>query len=88
MEASTFSARWRGLRRRPGRFGLLIETRSVHTIGMPAPIWVVPIDPGGVVLCVKRLEPGRLFFRRQARWVLELPIGRVPPRTGVRLERS
>ncbi len=88
FEASSFMARWRGLRPRPDTNGLMIDTRSVHTIGMSVPIWAISIDARDVVQAVRRLEPWRIFFDRRARRVLELPIDRVPPVVGVRLDRS
>lgn len=88
LEASSFLARWRGLRPRPDRNGLLIDTRSVHTIGMSVPIWAISIDARDIVQAVRRLEPWRIFLDRRAHWVLELPIDRVPPVVGAKLARS
>jgi uncharacterized membrane protein (UPF0127 family) len=55
--------------------GLLIpHCRSVHTIGMRFPLDLVFLDPGGLVLDLKRaVGPGRRFRCPSAARVLEVP---------------
>jgi uncharacterized membrane protein (UPF0127 family) len=64
-----------GLRGRDGlapRHGLLLRTRSVHTLGMRFAIIAVLLDEDGTVRRVKRLPPGRVLLpRRKVRYVLE-----------------
>jgi uncharacterized protein len=57
----------------PPRGLLLTRTRSIHTIGMRAPIDAVLLDARGTVVDVVRLVPGRVLLpRRRVRAVLEL----------------
>ena len=78
-------ARFRGLRPRPGAAGLLLAARSVHAWGMAVPLTVISLDGLGTVRRVARLRPGRCFFDRGARWIVELPAAWPPPPSGMRL---
>jgi uncharacterized membrane protein (UPF0127 family) len=71
----------------PPRGLLLPRTRSVHTIGMRAPIDAVLLGAGGEVVDVVRLAPGRLLLpRRRVRCVLELWQSPLAPGDVVRFE--
>ncbi len=80
--ARGFRQRWRGLRPYPPDCGLLIRTRSVHTVGMKVPLWIVAIDREARVISTRFLSPGRIFIALLARHVLELGTDRAPPRVG------
>ncbi|MDH3251122.1 MAG: hypothetical protein OEQ47_19290 [Acidimicrobiia bacterium] len=54
-------------------------------MGMTVPIWVAALDDDLVVVRVARLARRRVFFERQARWILELPKEVEPPVPGMRL---
>jgi hypothetical protein len=82
--ARTPWARARGLLARGAaarEAGLLLRgCRSVHTVGMTAPIAVVFLDDGGRVLrVVDRLQPWRAASCRGAGQVLELAAGGTAP---------
>ena len=77
------SERLRGLRPAPRAAGLLLRARSVHGFGMRVPLWAVSLDRSGTVRRVARLEPRGLVVDPGAAWILELPMGRVPPRPGL-----
>ena len=85
--ASTFVRRWRGLRPRADGRSLLLETRSVHTVGMAEPIHVVFLDEALSVLEVRTVVPNRVCIGRGANWVLEMDERREPPTVGTRLRR-
>ena len=56
--------------------GLLLRTRSIHTVGMRRPVDAVLLDAGLVVLGVISLRPGRVLRPRpRVRWVLETARG-------------
>jgi hypothetical protein len=80
--AAGFARRWRGLRGREEGAALLLSGCSVHGVGMRRPLWTVGLDVAGLVVGVRRLDPGRLVWMRGAAWVLELPIERLPPAVG------
>lgn len=84
--AVTIRGRWRGLRPAPLGRGLLLRSSSVHGRGMVEPLTVVFLDAVGMVLAVRRLEPGGLIRHRGATWTLELPVSTPPPSVGARLE--
>lgn len=65
--------------------GLLLQTRSVHGIGLRAPVRAVAITTGMRVLAVRWLLPGRIIFFPRARFVLELPAWVTPPPVGATL---
>ncbi len=81
LQASTFLDRLLGLRvATPNAGGLLIRTRSVHTIGLGRPIEVVIIDRDLRVLETAPLPRNRVLIRRPAWFMLELPAGSdLPP---------
>jgi uncharacterized membrane protein (UPF0127 family) len=86
--AETPFERFRGLiGAGPPRGLLLPRTRSIHTIGMRAPIDAVLLDAGGTVVAVVRVTPGRLLLpRRRVRAVLELWGSPFVPGDVVRIE--
>ena len=84
--ASTFSERFRGLRGQPDDSRILLETSSVHTIGMTRSIEVVIIGRDRRVVRVQTLPPNRLVLQRGARFILELPDGAELPATGADVE--
>lgn len=84
--ARSFLDRWRGVKRVVGPFPLLLPTRSVHGVGLDAPILVVPIDAGLKVGDIRILQPGRFLTFPGARYVLEMPLASKPPPLGSTLE--
>lgn len=84
--ARSFLDRWRGIKRVAGPFPLLLRTRSVHGLGLDAPIIVAPIDAGLKVGKIRILQPGRFITFPRARYVLEMPLGSKPPPLGSTLE--
>lgn len=71
-------ARARGLLGRDALEGALLldRTRSVHTFGMRFPIDVAVCDDDLVVLCTRRLRPGRVTLPvRHGRRVIEAEAG-------------
>jgi uncharacterized membrane protein (UPF0127 family) len=79
-EARTFLARLRGWTRRrtpqDGEGLYLTPCGCVHSFGMGFALDAVYVDPGGRVLAVRTLAPGRIGpWLRRAAGVLELPAG-------------
>lgn len=77
-------SRLRGLIGRNPR-PLLIQTRTVHSFWLRAPIRIVGIGQNGVVVGVRLLGRRRVAWMRGARWILELPVELDSPREGTRL---
>lgn len=84
--AVTFIERFRGLRGEPDGARLLLETSSVHTLGMKRSISVVMIDRDLKVIRAQALMPNRVIFERSARFILEVPRGSQLPAVGSRVE--
>lgn len=59
-----------------------MRTRSLHGIGLAAPLGVVVVGADGCVVATRALSPGGLLWLGwSARWVAELPPGwPLPPR--------
>ncbi len=87
IEARSFWARWRGIKRVPHNAGVLIMGRSVHGIGLRDPLLYVALGADGQVLRTGRLEANRFVAVRAATEILELPLGRPLPPVGVLLDR-
>jgi hypothetical protein len=69
-----------------GRRGaLLLATRSVHGFWVGEPLWVVALDADLVVTHLRVLRRRRIVTVGKARWILELPMARLPPPVGLRL---
>lgn len=83
--ASTFSERLRGLAGAASLPALLIDTSSVHTLGMTAPIGVVGIDGHMRVVASRVVPPNRVVWLRGSRLILEVPDGTRLPDVGTRL---
>ena len=62
-----------------------MRSRSVHGFGLVAPLQVIAIDRGGVVVGVGVLRPRRLAIWRRACWIAELPDEIAAPAIGTRL---
>jgi hypothetical protein len=71
----SFRERLAGLRSHLAGNALLIETRSVHTIGMDAPIGVAVLDKEMTVIQAKIVAPNRVLFDPKARYYLEVAAG-------------
>ncbi len=82
LVAETFGERLRGLIGRPPNWAMLLPGRSVHSIGMRRPVMVVALDADFRVVEIERLEPMRLCSPKDARWLIELPIGCELPTKG------
>jgi hypothetical protein len=79
-QATSFVDRLRGLRALSAHDRLLIETRSIHTIGLGRAVTVVVVGRDRRVLESTTLGPNRVLVRMPARYLLELPAGsEVPP---------
>lgn len=87
MEARSFWARWRGIRRAPHNAGVLIQGCSVHGVGLRDPLLYVALGAEGQVLRTGRLKANRFVVVRAATEILELPLGRPLPPVGVLLNR-
>jgi len=90
-EPTSRRERARGLRGRPpptSGYGMLFERcRSVHTVGMGAPITVASLDAGFRVVSVRTMGPRRLLMpRRGVRHILECA-GGADVRPGDRFEK-
>ena len=85
-QAVTFFERFRGLRGQANDARLLIQTSSIHTIGMTRSIGLVLIGPDRRVIRVQTLAPNRLIRERAARFILELPEGAAVPEEGAQVE--
>ncbi len=73
-------------RRAPGCLDtLLMETSSVHTVGLKESISVVGLDGNLVVVAARILKPNRVAWFRKARHILEMPGSAAMPRVGDRL---
>ncbi|MFO7548410.1 MAG: hypothetical protein R6X29_06025 [Acidimicrobiia bacterium] len=87
-EAIGFRGRLRGIHGVPEGFGVLLPVRSVHGFGLDRAIRAVALGAGREVLMVTELAPGGVVTVRGGRWMLELPLQRVPPEVGRRLTVS
>lgn len=86
MVAEGFVERLRGLLPLNASSALLIETSSVHSIGMGRPFRAVALDEALTVVAVAVVEPWRVVSFRGARFIMELPLDVDPPRVGASLE--
>ncbi len=84
-KATTFLARWRGLRGSGPSAAIVIPGSSVHGFGMDRPLQVVALTRDFVVMSSAVLRPNRLMWVRGARWMIELPADIEPPAPGTRL---
>jgi hypothetical protein len=57
---------------------VILRCRSIHTFGMHAPIGVVALDASGKVIGTVVVPPRRVVGIRRARWIIEVPAGRLP----------
>lgn len=64
--------------------GVMMRTRSVHTIGLRGPLHIIRISDEGVVAGVQRCEPGRLVLSELS-WVVEVSVHGPAPPIGARL---
>jgi hypothetical protein len=87
-EAIGFRRRLLGIQGVPDGFGVLIPGRSVHGLWLRRAIRVVALGTGWEVLAVRDLTPGKVVTVRRSRWMLELPLGPMPPEVGRRLSVS
>ena len=83
--ASTFSERLKGLAAAASLPALLIDSSSVHTFGMAAPIGVVGIDELNRVVAARFVPPNRVVWLRGSTMILEVPEGSGLPDVGTRL---
>lgn len=67
-----------GLRPLPGPFGVLLRTRSIHTLGMQTPIGVVVLSSEGIVIRAAVVPPHRVIVAMRARWMLEVAPSPLP----------
>lgn len=86
VQATTFLDRFRGLHALTADDSLLIQARSIHTLGLGRPVEVVVVDRDLVVSESTTLGPNRVFVRLPAWYMLELPVGSALPALRSRLE--
>lgn len=80
--ARTWRDRLIGLRPRPGPFGLVLRTGSVHGFGLRTPVAYIAVSDDGVVVRCGRLMPRRLVTCRRAMFIIELPGSLALPELG------
>lgn len=85
LVAASFRDRRRGLAPAPDGVGLLVATRSVHSLTMRVALGIALIDTAGTVLHVTRLDSGRVLLTGSAGWILETIPGESLPVPGRRL---
>jgi len=83
--AETRVERLLGIRGLDPGVGLLLRTRSVHSIGLALPLLIMAVDLSGRVVCGKMLAPHRVVFVAEAAWIAELPSDAFCPEVGTRL---
>ena len=83
--ATSFSERLAGIRAKSVE-AVLLDTSSVHTIGMSRPIELVALDAELKVVETRTVVRNRVVWVRSARHILELPAGSVVPRIAQRVE--
>lgn len=77
--ARGFLDRLFGTFRAPPGTPVLLQTRSVHTIGQRGPLTVVGIDATMTVVDVRSVAPNRVVVMPGARMILEVPAGHDVP---------
>ncbi len=65
---------------------VLLDTSSVHTFGMNAPIELVALDGELRVVETRTVDPNRVVWVRSASHILELPAGSAVPELSRRVE--
>ena len=83
LVATTFWQRWRGLK---SFEAVLMRTRTVHGIGMPAPFRAIGLSAGFEVKVDRVVEPGEVAAFAGCSYVLELPMSTEAPLVGSKLE--
>lgn len=81
-KAETFPDRLFGMRYLQAKGGVLLRTRSVHTLGLKRHIRALSTSPTGEVLAIRDLRPNRVAFFRGAQYIIELPAGHPVPKVG------
>lgn len=87
LRAEGFLDHLRGLRGAPGR-AVLLETSSVHGIGIGGPFHAVALSRDLEVTAARVVRPWRVATFRRTKYVMELPLEIEPPRVGTVLELS
>lgn len=82
----TFGERLKGLRGRPPGTAMLLETSSVHGIGMREAFRAVGITGTMQVGETRMVAPGQVVRIPGCRYILELPSDIEPPLTGQAVE--
>lgn len=82
--ATTFRSRLRGIGA-PGVDSVLIETSTVHTFGVSAPLLLIGLDSDLTVKESRVLDPNRIAHLRRSRFILELPYDEDYPEPGATL---
>ena len=83
--ATSFMERLVGIRAKNVE-AVLLDTSSVHTVGVGAPIELVALDEELKVVETRTVGPNRVVWVRSARHMLELPAGSVVPGISQQLE--
>lgn len=86
--AEGFADRLWGLHKLEPGSTLLLETSSIHSIGLGRAFRAVALSDEYVVMDVRTVSPWRAMFFRDCRYVMELPLDVEPPPPGTRLEVS
>ena len=83
--ATSFRERFLGIRAKDVE-AVLLDTSSVHTIGMSRPIELVALDEELKVVETRTVGPNRVVWVRSARHILELPAGSLVPGIAQQIE--
>lgn len=79
--AATFTDRLLGIRAASAH-GVLLRTRSVHTLGLGRAISLIATDERGIVIEARELRPNRIAVFPGASIVIELPAASTLPAVG------
>ena len=86
--ASGFRQRLSGIIRVAPGVGVLLRTRSVHTMGLRRPLLIVGLDEALRVVRTAVVPPRRLVWWPGARYYLELAASCRPPPDGAVLHQA
>ena len=85
-KARGFLDRLRGMKMVGPRDAVLLETSSVHAIGIKHPFWAVGMSNDHVVMEVMTVRPWTIVRLPGCRYVVELPLDVEPPSVGTKLD--
>lgn len=86
FRARSFFERWRGLRGLGEGASMIIETSSVHAVGMRESFRAIGLSEDLVVAEIRLVRPWQAVRFPGCRYVMEMPIEEEAPRVGSRVE--